>query len=148
MSSLLKKKCPYCGDSAAKPVVHEARGILNDDGDVLDDRIYFSAQCGSCKMRWRHVYVLMELDLVPAITQHAVDKFCSITGCDVHSRGEARLIKMWRKSEKVDIKSVHAVKRALNNQVFGGIQPTDYYEFDCYRFVVTDGVMVTFEKKY
>lgn len=85
------------------------------------------------------------------VTQHAVDKYISVTGCQDRSQAKKRLLKMFDRSVRVFLDPVVAGQRIVRASHRNGgddIHPTDYYEFDRYRFAVVNDVIVTFELKF
>lgn len=84
------------------------------------------------------------------MTEHSIDKFMDITQCKNRDKARSRLERMFRKSTKVRIHPARAAQRILRNKIRNGseIRPTDYYEYDCYRMAVVDGVIITFELKF
>jgi len=86
-----------------------------------------------------------------SITNHAIDKYISITGCANRRRAVRRLRKMFSKSERVFLDPEIAgqrIMRASHRNGGGDIRPVEYYEFDVYRFIVVDGTIITFELKF
>lgn len=81
---------------------------------------------------------------VPVVTEHAVDKYCNITGCTDRYKARRKLREWFKRARPCKIDPGHKVKRIINN----GLREARYYEFNQYRFVVLDGEMVTFEEKY
>lgn len=84
------------------------------------------------------------------ITDHAIEKYCRVTGCQSKEKARKRLTTMFYKSEQVQIDPKHRLIRLLNNMKGSGdLREAKYYEFDRYRMVIIENdVMITFEEKY
>jgi len=78
------------------------------------------------------------------ITQHAIDKYQLVTGCQNKDEVEPKIRKMLRRAKEVDLPPQHRLQRLLNNR----LQEARYFEFDRFRMVVIDDTMVTFEERY
>jgi len=86
-----------------------------------------------------------------SITNHAIDKYISITGCTDRRRALKRLRRMFDRSERVFLDPEIAgqrIIRASHRNGGGDIRPVEYYEFDAYRFIIVDETIITFELKF
>uniref|UniRef100_A0A6H1ZW98 Uncharacterized protein n=1 Tax=viral metagenome TaxID=1070528 RepID=A0A6H1ZW98_9ZZZZ len=84
------------------------------------------------------------------VTYHAVDKFMDILNCKNADIAKQRLIEMYYNSKEVKISPYISAQRILRSKIRNGgeIKETKYFEFECYRMAVVDGVIITFEKKF
>jgi len=79
-----------------------------------------------------------------AVTQHAIDKYLLVTGCQNKDDAEARIKKMFRRAKEVSLPKQYKLQRLLHNRV----TQARYFEFDKFRMVIVDDTMVTFEERY
>jgi len=84
------------------------------------------------------------------VTYHAIDKFMNMFNCEDADIAKQKLIEMYYKSKEVRISPYISAQRILRSKIRNGgeIKETKYFEFECYRMAVVDGVIITFEKKF
>ena len=85
------------------------------------------------------------------ISEHAVDRYMSLTYKRDRERARETIKNMFEKAERVKLSPEITAQRIINSRKQyndNQLREASYYEYDAYRMVVVDGTMVTLEKKF